>query len=91
MEKGYWQNKWMDNMAQWANAKIYEENIALLKQIKISKEDMENCNWVMFTHVMDLFKEHMSLKKPIPKQIFTSLLNNLLTEDLVTLGNLLST
>jgi hypothetical protein len=57
----------------------------------IFKEDMENYNWVMFTHAMDFFKEHVSLKKPIPKQFFTSLLNNLLIEDLITLGNLLST
>jgi hypothetical protein len=38
----------------------------------ISKEDMENYNWAMFTHAMDFFKEHVSLKKPIPKQFFTS-------------------
>jgi hypothetical protein len=31
------------------------------------------------------------LKKPIPKHFFTSLLNDLSTEDLLTLGNLLST
>jgi hypothetical protein len=36
---------------------------------------MEDYNWVMFTHAMDFFKEHVSLKKPIPKQNFTSLLN----------------
>jgi hypothetical protein len=39
---------------------------------------------------MNFFKEHASLKKSIPKHFFTSLLNNLLTKDLVTLRNLLS-
>jgi len=38
-----------------------------------------------------LFLKHASLKKPIPKHFFTSLLNDLLIEDLVTLGNLIST
>ncbi len=58
--------------------------------INISKEDMEDYNLAMFTHVMDLFREHASLKKLVPKHFFTSLLNDLLIEDLVTLGNLLS-
>ncbi len=57
----------------------------------ISKEDMEDYNLVMFTHAMDFFKKHASLKKLIPKHVFTSLLSDLLTKDLVTLGNLLST
>jgi hypothetical protein len=39
---------------------------------------------------MDFFRECASLKKPIPKHFFTSLLNNLSTKDLVTLANLLS-
>jgi hypothetical protein len=51
---------------------------------------MEDYNWAMFTHAMDFFKEHVSLKKPIPKQFFTSLLSDLLTKDLVMFGNLLS-
>jgi hypothetical protein len=51
---------------------------------------MENYNWAIFTHAMDFFKKHTSLKKLIPKHFFTSLLNDLLTEDLVNLGNLLS-
>ncbi len=37
------------------------------------------------------FIEHASLKKLIPKHFFTSLFNDLSIEDLVTLGNLLST
>jgi hypothetical protein len=37
------------------------------------------------------FLKHASLNKPIPKDFFTSLLNDLLIEDLVTLGNLIST
>ncbi len=57
----------------WANVKIDKGRLALFKQtINISKEDMENYNWAMFTHAMDFFKEHVSLKKPIPKQFFTS-------------------
>jgi hypothetical protein len=51
---------------------------------------MEDYCWAMFTHAMDFFKKHTSLKKPIPKHFFRSLLNNLLKNDLVTLGNLLS-
>jgi hypothetical protein len=45
----------------------------------------------MFTHAMDFCQQHASLKKPVPKHFFPSLLKKLLTEDLVTLGNLLST
>jgi hypothetical protein len=45
----------------------------------------------MFMHVMEFFQEHASLKKPIEEHLFTSLLQDLLTEDLVSLGNLLST
>jgi hypothetical protein len=52
---------------------------------------MENYNWPMFTHAMNFFKERISLKKLIPKHFFISLLNNLLTKDLVTLDNLIST
>jgi hypothetical protein len=77
---------------QWANAKIDKETLALLKQtLHISKENMEDYYLAMFTHAMDFFKEHSSLKKSIPKHFFTSLLSDLLTEDLVMLGNLLST
>ncbi len=76
----------------WTNAKLNKENLALLKQtINISKEDMENYHWAMFTHGMDYFLKHTSLKKPISKHFFTCLLNNLSTEDLITLGNLTST
>ncbi len=62
-----------------------------MKQIvNISNNDMEDYNLAMFTYVMDFFKEHASLNKQIPKHFFTSLLNDLSIEDLVTLGNLLS-
>jgi hypothetical protein len=50
---------------------------------------MEDYHWVMFTHAMNVLKERASLEKPIPRHFFTSLLNNLSTEDLITLGNLL--
>jgi len=59
--------------------------------INISKEDMEDYNLAMYTHVMDFFKEWIIFKKPILKYFFTSLLNNLSIRDLVMLGNLLST
>ncbi len=69
-----------------------EDRLALLKQtIDIPKEDMEDYHQAMFTHAMDFFKEHTSLKKSIPKHFFISLFNNLSTKDLVTLGNLLLT
>jgi hypothetical protein len=77
---------------RWANAKINKESLALLKEtINIPKEDIENYHWVMFTHAMKLFQACASLKKPIPKHFFTSLLHDLLMEDLVSLGNRLST
>jgi hypothetical protein len=42
---------------QWAYAKIDKKNIALMKQTAhIFKEDMEDYNLAMFTHVMDFFK-----------------------------------
>jgi hypothetical protein len=44
----------------------------------------------MFIDAMDFFQQRASLKKPVPKHFFPSLLKNLLMEDLVTLGNLLS-
>jgi len=60
---------------QWANAKINKESLALLKQIiHILKENMEDYNLVMFTHAMDFFKEHTSLKKPVLEHFFTSFL-----------------
>ncbi len=59
--------------------------------MNISKDDMEDYNLTIFTHVMDFFKEHASLKKLIPKHFSTSLLNNLSIKDLLRLGNLLST
>jgi hypothetical protein len=76
---------------QWANAKINKGSLAILKQIvNIPKEDMEDYHYMMFTHAMDFFEEHISLKKPILEHFFTSLLSNLSTKDLVTYGNLLS-
>jgi hypothetical protein len=52
---------------------------------------MEDYNLVMFTQAMVFLKERASLKKLILEHFFTSLLNNLSTEDLLTLGNFLST
>jgi hypothetical protein len=64
----------------------------VLKQtINISKEDVEDYNVAMYTHVMDFFKEQTNFLKLILTYFFTCLVNNLSTKDLVTLGNLLST
>jgi hypothetical protein len=60
------------------------------QNVKISKDNMEDYNLAMFTHVMDFFKECANFKMPIPEHFFTSLLNRLSTKDLLTLGNLLS-
>jgi hypothetical protein len=69
-----------------------KKTLFVMKQtMNILKDDMEDYNLAMFTHAMDFFKERVSLKKLIPKHFFTSLLNNLLIEDLVTFGNFLST
>jgi len=72
--------------------KIDKKNLTMLKQtINIMKEDMKNYHWAMCTHAMDFFQEWASLKNPIPKHFFTSLLKDLSIEDLVTLENFLST
>jgi hypothetical protein len=52
---------------------------------------MENYNLAMFTDATNFFKDCMGLKKPTLEHFFTNLLSNLLIEDLVMLGNLLST
>jgi hypothetical protein len=52
---------------------------------------MKDYNLAMFTHAMDFFKKCANLKKSIPKHFFTNLLNNLSIDNLLTLGNLLST
>jgi hypothetical protein len=58
--------------------KIDKESLTILKQtVNIPKEDMENYHLAMFTHAVDFFKEHTSLKKPIPQHFFTSLLSDL--------------
>jgi hypothetical protein len=42
--------------------------------VNISKEDMENYHWAMFTHAMEFFQKRASFKKLIPKHFFTSFL-----------------
>ncbi len=89
MEKANWQNKWMGNMVM-GKCEDWQESLTLFTQIvNILKENMEDYQWAMFTHAMDFFQEWASLKKLIPKHVFTSLLKDLSIEDLVTLGNLL--
>ncbi len=51
--------------------KIDKKILALFKEIvNILKEYMEDYHLAMFTHVMDLFQEHASLKKPILEHFF---------------------
>jgi hypothetical protein len=50
---------------------------------------MEDYHWAMFAHAMDFFQECASLKKPMLKHFFASLLQDLSMEDLVSLSNLL--
>jgi hypothetical protein len=77
---------------QWANANMDKKSLSIMRQIvNVFKNDVEDYNLALFTHAMDSFKERASLKKLITRHFFTSLLNNLSTKDLVTLGNLLST
>jgi hypothetical protein len=72
---------------RWANAKVDKKSISVRRQsVNIFKEDMEDYNLVMFTHAMDFFKEHVSLKRSILEHFFTNLLNNFSTKDLLTLG-----
>jgi hypothetical protein len=69
-----------------------KESVFIMRQnVNTSKDDMEDYNLAMFTYAMDFFKKHGSLKKSILKHFFTSLLNDLSIEDLLTRGNLLST
>ncbi len=89
LEIGTWGTKWKRQIDEttkwvawrWVNVKI--DSLALLKEnVNILKEDMEDYHWVMFTHAMEFFQERTSLKKSIPKHFFTSLLQDLLIEDL---------
>jgi hypothetical protein len=57
----------MSNMAMGKCQDQQKKSHALFKQnVNISKEDMEDYNWAMFTHAMDFFKEWVSLKNSIP-------------------------
>ncbi len=85
MEEGFQQNSGMGGMVMGKCEDGQREFV------NISKDDMEDYNLAMFTHAMDFFLKHASLKKPIPVHFFISLLNGLLIKDLLTLGNLLST
>jgi hypothetical protein len=51
---------------------------------------MEDYHWAMFAHAMEFFQEWASFKKSIPEQFFTSLLQDLSMENIVSLSNLLS-
>jgi len=45
----------------------------------------------MFKHVMELFIQLTSLKKPLPKHYFANFLKDLSKEDLIALFELLAT
>jgi hypothetical protein len=65
MEWGAW---------RWENVKMDKKSLFIMKQsVNISKDDMEDYNLAMFTHVMDFLNEHVSLKKSILEHFFTSL------------------
>jgi hypothetical protein len=52
-------------------AKVDKKNITILKQTRnIPKVDMEDYHWAMFTHAMDFFIKHASLKKTHSKTFF---------------------
>jgi len=69
-----------------------KENLFIMRQnVNLSMDDMGDYNLAMFTHAIDIFKTRANLKKSILEHFFTRLLNDLLIEDLLTLGNLLST
>jgi hypothetical protein len=54
--------------------KIDKESLISLKKIvNIPKEDMEYYHLAIFTHAMNLYQEHASLKKPIPKHLLTKI------------------
>jgi len=83
----------MGDMAM-GECKDDKKTFTLFKQtLKITKEDMEDYHWAMFTHAMDFFQKWASLKKPIPEERKKkkNLLKDALMEDLVTLWNLLLT
>ncbi len=91
MEKSNWQNNGMGGMAMrkcedWQKESFYNE---------IKRKHFQG--WyggLQFSNVyttMVFFKERASLNKLILEHFFTSLLNNLSIEDLLTLGNFLST
>jgi hypothetical protein len=46
---------------------------------KHSEGGCGNYHWAMFTHAMNFFKKHASLKKLILEHFFTSLFNDLST------------
>ncbi len=90
MEEGNWQNNGMGDMAMGKCEDGQKKSIYNETNYEHFKDDMEDYNLAMFTPTMDFCKKRVSLKKLIPKHFFTSLLNDLSTKDLLTLGNLLS-
>jgi hypothetical protein len=73
----------MGGMAMGKCEDWQKKSFIMRQSVNISKDDMEDYNLAMFTHVMDLFKERASLKKLILEHFFISLLNNLSIEDLL--------
>jgi hypothetical protein len=68
------------------NAKIYKENLALFKQTIKHLEGGHGRLTLGDVYTCHGFFPRMRLKKPIPEYLFTSLLKDLSTEDLVTLA-----
>jgi hypothetical protein len=65
-----WGTKWkrkIDKTIKWAawrwvNVKINKESITLLKKTVNMMEDMEDYHWAMFTHAMEFYQKHASVK-----------------------------
>jgi hypothetical protein len=78
----------------WANAKMKQQNSYIDRKRpnpKYVKHDIKDYHQVMFKHVMKFLKQHENLKKPFLEHSVINFLKDLLTEDLVTLCELLVT
>ncbi len=90
MEGSNWQNNGMGNMAmgkceEWQRESFHNETKCKHFQGWYGGLQFGNvytCN--------GFFQKTCKFRKPIPKNFFTSLLNKLLTKDLLKIGNLLS-
>ncbi len=90
MEKTNWQNKWMGSMAM-GECKYWQRKFYIAQTNKHFEGRYGRLPLGNVYTCHGFLPRTASLKKLISKLFFTSLLKDLLTKDLVTLGNLLST